>query len=127
MDLSVISFLGLAAQVRFISAGSAHLTIRTSAAIGMVMREVWMLVALGVAAGLPSALVLACLIRAQLYGVAPDDLSTSVLCAAGLFLVASAAGYIPAVAPVASIQSGHCDMNNFSGRWFDRLAFAMAR
>jgi predicted permease len=65
--------------------------------IWMVMREVLLLVAVGVVAGLPAALGLTRLVRAQLYGVTPNDPITMVLATLGLALVASAAGYLPAL------------------------------
>jgi predicted lysophospholipase L1 biosynthesis ABC-type transport system permease subunit len=65
--------------------------------IWMVMREVLLLVAVGVVAGLPAALGLTRLVRSQLYGVTPNDPITMVLATLGLALVASAAGYLPAL------------------------------
>jgi len=62
-----------------------------------VMREVLLLVAVGVVAGLPAAFGLTGLIRAQLYGVTPNDPLTLALATVGLALVASAAGYLPAL------------------------------
>ncbi len=44
--------------------------------IWMVMREVLMLVAIGIGAGLPLAFALMGLVRSQLYGLAPNDPST---------------------------------------------------
>ena len=65
--------------------------------IWMVMSEVLVLVAIGLSAGLPAAFALTRLIRTQLYGVEPNDPSTMALATFGLLLVASAAGYIPAL------------------------------
>lgn len=65
--------------------------------IWMVMREVLILVAIGLAVGLPASFALTNLVRAQLYGVAPHDPVTMAAGAVGLLLVASAAGYIPAL------------------------------
>jgi predicted permease len=65
--------------------------------IWMVMREVLVLVVVGVTVGLPAVFGLTRLVRAQLYGVAPDDPITMALAAVGLALVASAAGYLPAL------------------------------
>jgi ABC-type antimicrobial peptide transport system permease subunit len=64
--------------------------------IWMVMREVVVLVATGVGAGVPLAFALMGLVRSQLYGLAPNDPSTLVLAAVGLSLVACVAGYLPA-------------------------------
>jgi predicted permease len=65
--------------------------------VWMVMREVLMLVCVGVAAGLAGAFVLAKLVETQLYGVTGHDPITVALAALGLGAVACAAGYIPAV------------------------------
>ena len=62
----------------------------------LVMREVLLLVAIGLAIGLPAAMALARLVSAQLYGIEPYDpmmAGISVLVLAG---VACAAGLIPA-------------------------------
>jgi ABC-type antimicrobial peptide transport system permease subunit len=65
--------------------------------VWMVMKEVLVLVAMGVGVGLPAALGLTRLVRSQLFGIAPNDPSTLVIAAVGLAVVASAAGYIPAL------------------------------
>jgi predicted permease len=67
------------------------------AVIWMVMREVLVLVCVGLAAGLAGAFVLAKLVETQLYGVTGHDPVTVALAALGLAAVACAAGYIPAV------------------------------
>lgn len=64
--------------------------------IWMVMREVLVLLAIGLAAGLAGAWVLAKFVQAQLYGVSSHDPLTVALAALGLALVACAAGFIPA-------------------------------
>jgi predicted permease len=64
--------------------------------IWMVMREVLVLLAIGLAAGLGGAWVLARFVAAQLYGVSSHDPITVVLAVLGLALVACAAGFIPA-------------------------------
>lgn len=64
--------------------------------IWMVMREVLVLLAVGLAAGLAGAWVLAKFVQAQLYGVSSHDPLTVVFAALGLALVACAAGFIPA-------------------------------
>jgi len=56
-----------------------------------------MLVALGVAVALPAAMALTRFVRAQLYGVEPNDPWTIALATVGLVAVAGAAGYIPAL------------------------------
>ena len=67
-----------------------------SKVVWMVMKEVLVLVAMGVGVGLPAALALTRLVRSQLFGIAPNDPSTLVLAAVRFAVVASAAGYIPA-------------------------------
>jgi predicted permease len=65
--------------------------------IWMVMRDVLLLVAIGVGAGLPATLMLTRLVRNQLFGLAPHDPPTLLFAALGLALVACAAGYVPAL------------------------------
>jgi putative ABC transport system permease protein len=64
--------------------------------IWMVMREVLLLLAIGLAVGIPSAIMLGRFVSAQLYGIQPHDPfiagSTMLL----LTLVSAAAGLIPA-------------------------------
>jgi ABC-type antimicrobial peptide transport system permease subunit len=60
------------------------------------MREVLLLLAIGLAVGIPSAIALGRLVSSQLYGIQPNDpwigLATVIL----LALVSAAAGLIPA-------------------------------
>jgi predicted permease len=63
----------------------------------LVMGEVVVLVAIGVAIGMPAAWGLSRLVQTQLYGVAPNDPFTLALATALLVTVACAAGYIPAL------------------------------
>ena len=65
--------------------------------IWMVMREVLMLLGIGLAAGLAGAFLLVKLVQSQLYGVSGHDPITVALAALCLAAVACAAGYIPAV------------------------------
>ena len=65
--------------------------------VWMVMREVLLLVGIGIAAGLAATAGLTRLVQTQLFGVTPHDPGTLVLAAFGLLAVACAAGYIPAV------------------------------
>jgi len=65
--------------------------------IWMVMREVLVLVLIGVVCGLAGAFALARLVQSQLYGVAGYDPMTLVIAAAGLIVVACTAGYLPAL------------------------------
>jgi predicted permease len=65
--------------------------------IWMVMREVLVLVCIGIAAGLAAALGLSKFVQAQLYGIAGQDPMTIALAGLLLGAVACAAGYIPAL------------------------------
>ena len=65
--------------------------------IWMVMREVLILVAIGIVAGLASTFALTHFVQTQLFGITPQDPQTLALAAVGLALVACAAGYIPAL------------------------------
>jgi predicted permease len=64
--------------------------------IWMVMREVLLLVVIGVAAGVISSLMLTRVVQSQLFGLTPHDPFTLALATAALVFVACAAGYIPA-------------------------------
>ena len=65
--------------------------------IWMVMREVLLLVAIGVVAGVAFSLVLTRVVQSQLFGLTPHDPLTLVFATVALALVACAAGYIPAL------------------------------
>ena len=65
--------------------------------IWMVMRDVLLLVAIGVGAGVPASLALMRVVESQLYGLTAHDPSTLALATTGLALVACAAGYLPAL------------------------------
>jgi predicted permease len=65
--------------------------------IGMVMREVFTLIAIGVGVGVPAALVLTRVVKSQLYGLEAHDPWTLGLATGLLAMVACAAGYIPAL------------------------------
>jgi predicted permease len=65
--------------------------------IGMVMRDALMLVAIGIAVGVPASLALMRAVQSQLYGLTAHDPSTLALATAGLVLVACVAGYLPAL------------------------------
>ena len=64
--------------------------------VGMVMREVLVLVAAGAAVGLPAAYGLSRLVEAQLYGITSNDPLSLAAATAGLAAVALLAGYLPA-------------------------------
>jgi predicted permease len=65
--------------------------------VWMVMRDVLILVGIGIAVGVPAALALTSVVRSQLYGLTGHDPITLVLATVGLAIVAFAAGYIPAI------------------------------
>jgi predicted permease len=69
----------------------------TGTVIWMVMRDVLLLVAIGIAVGVPAALALMQMVATQLYGLSAHDPSTLTYATAGLALVACAAGYLPAL------------------------------
>jgi predicted permease len=64
--------------------------------IWMVMREVFLLVTIGVTAGVAASLALTRVVQSQLFGLTPHDPQTLVLATAALALVACTAGYVPA-------------------------------
>ncbi len=64
--------------------------------MAMVLREVLLLVAIGIATGIPAALIVSKWIAALLFGLAPTDPETIALAAGILFAVALLAGYLPA-------------------------------
>ncbi len=62
----------------------------------LVVREALVLVAIGLAIGLPAALVLTRLLSAQLYGVAPHDPVVMAGAALGMAATGALSGYLPA-------------------------------
>jgi len=62
----------------------------------LVMRDVFVLTAIGIAVGLPAAWGLTRMVRSQLYGIQPNDAFTIVAATAGIIFVALLAGYVPA-------------------------------
>jgi ABC-type antimicrobial peptide transport system permease subunit len=64
--------------------------------VWLVMREVLLLVAIGIGVGLPLAWGLTGLVKAQLYGITPNDPWSIALATAGIAFVALMAGYVPA-------------------------------
>jgi predicted permease len=65
--------------------------------IWMIMREVLLLVGVGVVVGVPLAIGLSSLIKSQLFGMAPHDPLTLTLATVGLAGVACFAGFVPAL------------------------------
>jgi predicted permease len=68
----------------------------TKDVIWLVMKEVLILFAVGMAIGLPTAWGLSRLVETQLYGLTPNDPVTILVAAAGIAIVALTAGYLPA-------------------------------
>ena len=64
--------------------------------VWLVMKEVLLLVAIGICVGVPAAWGLTRLVKSQLYGIQPNDTATLVLAALGIALVALLSGYVPA-------------------------------
>jgi len=64
--------------------------------VWLVMKEVLLLIGLGIAAALPVAYGLTRLVKAQLYGIQPNDPRTVAVAVAGIALVALLSGYVPA-------------------------------
>ncbi len=69
---------------------------RPGSVIWLVMREVLILLAIGLAVGVPAAIGLGRLVSAQLYGIQGSDPSIAAACMLLLIVVAGAAGWIPA-------------------------------
>ncbi len=64
--------------------------------IWLVMREVLLLLGIGMLIGLPTAWALSRFVQTQLYGLTPNDPSTIVLAVVGIAAVATMAGFFPA-------------------------------
>jgi len=69
----------------------------SSSVARMILREVAILVAIGIVIALPAAWVASRSIASQLYGLTPTDPTTIVLATVCLITVAAAAGLIPAL------------------------------
>jgi predicted permease len=67
-----------------------------SLVLWLVMQEVLLLLAIGLAAGMPAALVLGRFVASQLQGIQPNDPGTAGITTLVLVLVSAAAGLIPA-------------------------------
>jgi predicted permease len=111
--LAVIGLYGLMAYTASRRTREIGLRMALGAVSGdvvwLVMREVIVLVAVGVMLGLTTAWGLSRLIGSQLYGVSPNDPVTMLAVACGLTIIALVAGYIPAyraarVNPVAALR-----------------------
>jgi predicted permease len=64
--------------------------------VWLVLREVALLIIVGIGVGIPAALALSRLVRSQLYGIEPSDPLTLGIAAVALAIVGLLAGYIPA-------------------------------
>ncbi len=99
--LAVIGLYGVMAYTVAQRTREVGIRIALGAARGnviwLVMREVLLLVAIGVAAGVTASLALTRVVQSQLFGLTPHDPFTLGLATAALALVACAAGYIPAL------------------------------
>jgi predicted permease len=65
--------------------------------IMLVMRDVFLLTAIGIGVGLPAAWGLTRMVESQLYGIQPNDAATIAWSTTGIILVALLAGYLPAL------------------------------
>jgi predicted permease len=99
--LAVIGLYGVMAYTIAQRTREVGIRIALGAARGnviwLVMREVLLLVAIGVVAGVAASLALTRVVQSQLFGLTPHDPVTLGLATAALALVACAAGYIPAL------------------------------
>ncbi|HUJ50356.1 MAG TPA: ABC transporter permease [Bryobacteraceae bacterium] len=64
--------------------------------VWLVMKEVLVLAAIGIAIGLPAALALTKLAKSQLFGIQPNDALNIALATVAIALVAAVSGYVPA-------------------------------
>ena len=99
--LAVIGLYGVMAYTVAQRTREVGIRIALGAARGnviwLVMREVLLLVGIGVVAGVSASLALTRVVQSQLFGLTPHDPLTLGLATAALALVACAAGYIPAL------------------------------
>ena len=99
--LAVIGLYGVMAYTVAQRTREVGIRIALGAARGnviwLVMREVLLLVAIGVVAGVTASLALTRVVQSQLFGLTPHDPLTLGLATAALAIVACAAGYIPAL------------------------------
>ncbi|HKV63396.1 MAG TPA: ABC transporter permease [Candidatus Acidoferrum sp.] len=99
--LAVIGLYGVMAYTVAQRTREVGIRIALGAARGnviwLVMREVLLLVAIGVVAGVTASLALTRIVQSQLFGLTPHDPLTLGFATAALAIVACAAGYIPAL------------------------------
>jgi ABC-type antimicrobial peptide transport system permease subunit len=98
--LAVIGLYGVMAYL--VSRRSREIGIRIALGaakgdvVGMILREVVLLVGIGLAVGMAAALGLTRYIKSQLFGVTPNDPLVLALAFVGLAAVALLAGWVPA-------------------------------
>jgi predicted permease len=100
---TVLASIGLYGVMAFVVARrSKELGIRLAlgaepgGVIWLVMREVMLLLAIGLAVGIPSAIALGRFVSSQLYGIQPNDPWIATATVVLLAIVSAAAGLIPA-------------------------------
>jgi predicted permease len=98
--LAVIGLYGVLAYMVTQRAREMAIRIALGAMVGriiwLIVREVVLVVAIGITAALPFLFVLNRFVRSQLYGIQPNDVSSIVYAAVVLIGVALSAAYIPA-------------------------------
>ena len=100
LGLGIIGLYGVLSYV--VSQRSREIGIRLALGAGngrirrMVMRELLIILAVGVAVGVPAALAVAQLTESQLFGVNSRDAGVTVSAVAALAIAAVVAGYFPA-------------------------------
>jgi ABC-type antimicrobial peptide transport system permease subunit len=99
--LAVIGLYGVMAYIVAQRTREVGIRMALGAARGnviwLVMREVLLLVAIGVVAGVTASLALTRVVQSQLFGLTPHDPLTLGFATGVLALVACAAGYLPAL------------------------------
>jgi ABC-type antimicrobial peptide transport system permease subunit len=100
---TVLAIVGLYGVMAFIVARRTKevgvrlaLGAQRSSVIWLVMKEVLILVSIGLVIGVPSAIGLGRFVSAQLYGVAGTDAQTAITMVVALSTIAAIAGMIPA-------------------------------
>jgi predicted permease len=103
MLATVLAIIGLYGVMAYMVARRAReigirmaLGAKAGTVVWMVMREVLAMVTVGIAIGLPAAIALTRLVKAQLYGIQPNDPASIATAMLVLFGVAMLAGYVPA-------------------------------
>jgi ABC-type antimicrobial peptide transport system permease subunit len=99
---TVLAAIGLYGVMAFLVARRTReigiriaLGARTGNVIWLVMREVLLLVGIGVLIGLPAAFAVTRLLASQLYDITPNDPATIALATLGIAAIAALSGYLP--------------------------------